>query len=161
MAQNCKEVIENRLQKVAELYLSEKTQSEIARMLGISEAQVSKDLKSKKRAWRELRAADFDERIAVELAKISLTEKTYWDAWERSKTNYKKKATKVKGKAGNDLPDYREHHEIEVIKDGDPRFLQGIERCIERRCKLLGLDAPIKSVIHDHSFLHFLMHTQE
>ncbi|MHC4984512.1 MAG: hypothetical protein ACYTF6_15275, partial [Planctomycetota bacterium] len=28
---------------------------------------------------------------------------------------------------------------------GDPRFLAGVQWCIERRCKILGLDAPTKA----------------
>jgi hypothetical protein len=30
---------------------------------------------------------------------------------------------------------------------GDPRFLQGVACCIDRRCKLLGLDKPDKVTI--------------
>jgi hypothetical protein len=30
-------------------------------------------------------------------------------------------------------------------RDGNPAFLAGVMSCIERRCKLLGLDAPVKS----------------
>jgi hypothetical protein len=29
-------------------------------------------------------------------------------------------------------------------RDGNPAFLAGVMSCIERRCKLLGLDAPVK-----------------
>lgn len=29
---------------------------------------------------------------------------------------------------------------------GDTKFLAGVQWCIERRCKLLGLDAPSKSI---------------
>ena len=28
---------------------------------------------------------------------------------------------------------------------GDPRFLAGVQWCIERRCKIIGIDAPTKS----------------
>jgi hypothetical protein len=30
-------------------------------------------------------------------------------------------------------------------RDGNPAFLAGVMSCIERRCKLLGLDAPAKA----------------
>ena len=33
------------------------------------------------------------------------------------------------------------------MRDGDPRFLEGIFKCIDKRCKMLGLDAPAKQEI--------------
>ena len=33
-----------------------------------------------------------------------------------------------------------------VYQVGDSRFLDGIYKCIERRCRLLGLDAPFRAV---------------
>ena len=33
------------------------------------------------------------------------------------------------------------------MKKGEPRFLQGVHGCIERRCKILGLDAPRKQEV--------------
>jgi hypothetical protein len=40
-------------------------------------------------------------------------ERTYWEAWQLS-----------------------------LHRDGNPAYLEGVFRCIDRRCKLLGLDAP-------------------
>ena len=30
-------------------------------------------------------------------------------------------------------------------RDGNPAFLQGVLNCIDRRCKLLGIDAPTRT----------------
>lgn len=32
--------------------------------------------------------------------------------------------------------------ELLEARDGDPRFLEGIRKCIQDRCKLLGIQAP-------------------
>lgn len=55
---------------------------------------------------------------ATELTRIARLETTYWDAWERSA-----------GKKGA----------------GNPAYLQGVQWCIDRRCKILGIDAPLKT----------------
>ncbi len=33
-------------------------------------------------------------------------------------------------------------------RNGNPAYLSGVQWCIDRRCKLLGLDAPIKAQIN-------------
>lgn len=102
---------------IAEYYLHGMYQYEIAEEIGLDQATISRDLKAIQKEWLKSTLRDFDELKAQELAKIDDLEITYRDGWNTSKDE-------------NTV--------------GDPRFLNGIDRCIERRCKLLGLDAPIK-----------------
>jgi hypothetical protein len=165
MPQNSNKDIQIRRYKTSNLYLSGKKQSEIAIELGVSISQVSLDLKHLRVLWAKESIAAVSVKVAEELAKIDNLERQYWEAWAKSTKDHTKTINKAKGKTASKIPDYSEITETEVIKDGDPRFLQGIERCIERRCKLLGLDAPAKIKadveINEHSFIHFLMHTNQ
>lgn len=92
-------------------------------------------------AYRENHALEVDRARAVELARINKLERTYWDAWEKSLLEAKR--TKTSTKSGGDST--AEVQRIERL--GDPRYLDGVQWCIERRCKLLGVDAPEK---HEH-----------
>lgn len=162
MPQSPKKDIEKRRHRISQLYLTGKRQWEIASTVGVSRSQVSLDLKHLRSEWAKQAIQAIDVRIAEELAKIDNLETRFWDAWEKSIKNHQKVTNKIKGKAIAMDPDYREVTDTEVINYGDPRYLQGVERCIERRCKLLGLDAPIKNttkIVDEHSFLSFLMYT--
>ncbi len=127
--------IAQRRDKVTEYYLKGKKQSEIAEMLGVTQATVSLDLKAIRDMWLESSLRDFDELKAQELAKIDELEAAYWAAWERSLGDVQTKTLR-----GN------KSDQVKTIKleeqNGDPRFLQGVERCIQKRCELLGLTAP-------------------
>lgn len=129
--------------RIAELYLRGINQHTIAAELGISQGQVSLDLKSIRKEWLDSSLFDFNARQAEELAKIDNLEATYWTAWERS---LKDVSTKTK-RAFKSLASEASSNEIsETVqqKTGDPRYLEGIRWCIDKRCEILGLNAPIK-----------------
>ena len=102
---------------MARLYCQGMRQIDIAEMLGISQSQVSYDLKRIQKRWQTECIEAISQGKARELARIDELERTYWGAWFNS--------TKAR-------------------KD-NPAFLQGVMTCIDKRCKLLGLDAPIKT----------------
>ena len=74
-------------------------------------------------------------------------ERTYWAAWERSCAVAEVRTAKVTrppdaiGADGTVTPGTTrtETSKREVVQCGNPAFLRGVERCIEKRCKLLGL----------------------
>ncbi len=72
---------------------------------------------------------NINEAKAKELARVDHLEREYWEAWERSVGEHRTKTLKTE--------------EI----NGDPRYLSGIQWCINKRCELLGLDAPSKTDI--------------
>jgi len=125
---------------IASLYAKGQSQAAIAEKLGLSRQQISFDLKKIQQRWRDASLRDFDERKAEELAKIDHLEREYWSAWADSKGTHK--VTSVKSKRGpRTIREISVHSEDQV---GDPRFLQGVERCIEQRCKIFGVYAPLK-----------------
>jgi hypothetical protein len=80
----------------------------------------------------------FDQRQAEELAKLDHLEKEYWEAWEHSKQERQRTRTrKASGQAPSESAELTKEK-----RDGNPKFLDGVLRCIDRRCALQGLNAP-------------------
>jgi hypothetical protein len=136
----------NQLAQIAMMYVRGDSQWSIAKHFGLSQQQISVDLKSLEQEWRQSALRDFDDLRGVQLAKIDELEREYWTAWEKSKkpiTKTRQEATPKRNRAtGESVPT-----PDKIIKEvresvGDPRWLDGVHKCIERRCKLLGLDAP-------------------
>jgi hypothetical protein len=134
--------------KIARWYLEGQTQAEIGRKLGLTQQQISLDLKAIRKQWLDSALRDFDEARAQELAKIDRLEATYWESWQRSLEPTQTKTQYIRaGEGGQPAPERATLHTAPGT--GDPRWLQGVQWCIDRRCKLLGLDAPEK---HEHGF---------
>jgi len=135
---------ENDLQEIARLYLKGWSQHDIEtyiarnRDYGISRQMVGYDLKAIQKRWLASSVRDFDEARAQELAKLDELERVAWDAYELSKEPIikRKTAKKVDGET-------TEATQEVSLGYGDPRFLDKVSWCIDRRCKLLGLDTQI------------------
>ncbi len=134
--------------ETARLYLQGWLQIDIAKKQGVEQSTISDDLAAIRKQWLASAIRDFDEARAQELAKIDILEIEYWQAWQRSLKSKKTETAKTSsGKIRQDEASVKEE-----FRDGDPRFLAGVERCIERRCKLLGLDA-VTSGSEDKPFI--------
>ena len=126
---------EQRRETIAGLYLRGAYQSAIARQVGVSQQQVSYDLNVIRKQWLASTLRDFDAAKALELAKIDEAERAYWAGWERSCQQREVTLTKrTTGQAPRDEASIRRETPV-----GDPRFLDGVMRCIAQRCDLLGL----------------------
>jgi hypothetical protein len=129
------------LVKIQGLYFEGKTQAEIAVELQITQQQVSYDLKTLQTRWTQQANAKIDEAKAKELAKLDNLEREYWAAWLDSKKEFRgTTAERTRGKNFGTKVQIKKER-----RDGDPRYLDGVMSCIERRCKILGLDAPTKA----------------
>jgi len=146
---------------IADLYLQGWLQADIADKLKINQSTVSRDLRALQAEWLESALVDFDDAKARELAKVDRLEREYWRAWERScedaETTVKKtkgavKKTVIKKEDGDEedgKSKFVSERPAEVSQTakgqaGDPRFLAGVQWCIDKRCKVLGIDAPVK-----------------
>jgi len=127
---------------IAKLYLKGELQADIAEQLGISQSTVSRDLSAIQKQWQEANSHDINERKSMELAKIDNLELEYWDAWKRSQEDAELRTKKAVETNGETRKEAQERIEGQV---GNPAFLRGIEWCINKRCELLGLDAPKKT----------------
>lgn len=143
----------------------------------ISISTISSYVKDFLKDHKAERLEALDDQKRSELIKLDKLEQTYWEAWERSlaiittknsggwEAGIDTSALKVgistlaldeeenkvvKGhtpKANATRKNKKYVNYTETVSIGDVRFLMGIERCIDKRCKLMGLDAPI--VIED------------
>jgi predicted transcriptional regulator len=133
------------LKLTAEMYIRGKTQYEIASELGISQGQVNYDLKAIQAQWRESTTMNLDEAKGRELARLDELERTFWNAWEASKMERTKSRQETDGSKKDGKLTVKKASTEKEQRDGNPAFLAGVLSCIDRRCKLLGLDAPTKS----------------
>lgn len=130
---------------VADLYVKNMTYREIAqeinksRHYNITFQTVSNDIKLLLDRWRETHDQKIDLYMIEQLKKLDKVEKEYWDAWERSKEEFRKVATKGKGVAGKDKPQYQEKSITTEERNGNPAYLAGVRQIIKDRCELLGM----------------------
>jgi hypothetical protein len=125
--------------EIAHLYLRRWTQAEIGAKLGLSRQQVGYDLEAVRKDWLESSLMDFNAKRAEELARIDRLEREAWECFERSKQGHETTTTEqITGGDG-------ERTRAAIRKEdehGDPRYLAGVQWCVEQRCKILGLHAP-------------------
>jgi predicted transcriptional regulator len=126
---------------IADLYLQGLRQMDIAERLNMTQQMVSYDLQAVQKQWRERTALDIDEAKRQELAKIDRLEREYWSAWDESRGKRTVTSKKMSEASGTKRAEASTREEDML---GDPRFLAGVQWCIDRRCKILGVDAPTK-----------------
>lgn len=150
--------IERDRRQIADWYLQGWKQAEIAEKINededrdytLTQQMISYDIGRLVTLWRESSLVDIDDAKARELAKINHLELTYWQAWLRSCEDAETVVKKTKGvvrKADAGDGSFVQERPAEVNQTskgqaGDPRFLAGVQWCIDRRCKILGIDAP-------------------
>lgn len=154
MAKRTKGERETDLIEIAELYLKGETMQSIAtqisaqRHYSIGRSTIYNDLQVLHARWKESQLVDFDAAKAKELTRIDKLESEYWFAWSRSLRQSEEILTERiqdnlqnQGNAG--VGHVREKvKKREITTYGDPRYLQGVQWCIDKRCKIFGLDAP-------------------
>jgi hypothetical protein len=116
---------------------------------------VAADMVEIRERWRAQYLANFDDVKAQELARLDRLELAYWteydkskqdkdtietvkvnDEWEAAKNKTNPADTKASGYSRT-----RVKHTREKML-GNPVYLQGVQWCIQQRCKILGLDSP-------------------
>lgn len=142
----------------ARLYLLGYTQAAIAQALNLNISTVRRDLSIVEEKWTKAGVMNLNEMRLRELTRIDILEFEYWQEWQKSKEPLKSKTAKQTKRAGQGKNGKRAEGENEesaglidvestaLVKTeerlGNPAYLAGVERCIEKRCKLLGLNAP-------------------
>ena len=133
-----------RRQQVSELYLQCLSMAEIGVKVGVSAVTVYKDICWAREQWRT-RCADAIEALKQkELGRIDHLEIEYWRGYKRSCRD----AVTVTHETGSGTLGHGELGQIDKRKTqivgqaGDPRFLDGVGKCIEQRRRIVGMDAP-------------------
>lgn len=141
--------VAERRQEVAKLYVRGYYQAEIADSLGVCRTLICKDLAAIQEEWAKENVQNLNAVKVRELEKLDQIEREAWRAWERSqKDEETTKKTNIELRSSDDagtvhVPADKTEHTLKG-QAGDPRFLDQIQKVIERRCRLLGLDAPTK-----------------
>ncbi len=142
---NTNDAVQKRRVTVSEMYLAGKTQYQIALEVGVTRQQISQDLKRIRQEWRSSTLHNFDEKVGLELAKLDQVEHDAWVAWGDSIGTHVV-TTQKNGEHGLETT-------IRTEKlAGDPRYLHIILDCVEKRCKMLGLFAAVKSSVEVTSY---------
>ncbi len=128
---------------VAVHYLAGKSLRQIAdwfaknRPYVVTIGTVSRDMEQVRIIWRERAAQLVGERKAEELARLDRIEAEAWEAWERSKKDATKKFGKRQTPAGGVALETVGQETFQ--RDGNPKFLELVARCVEKRLDVLGL----------------------
>lgn len=134
--------LEAELAIVAELYLKGTPVKDIANAIGVTGARGSQLVTQIRERWCELYLQNFDQIYAEQLAKIDRLEAEYWAAWQRS-LEIRIKTVEVNATGGPGGGRSEDRTEKEDPR-GVPAYLDGVMKCIEKRCQLLGLEPPRK-----------------
>jgi hypothetical protein len=127
--------------EISRLYLQRWTQAGIGERLGLSRQQIGYDLEAIRQEWLASAVMDFNARKAEELARIDRVEAEAWAAWEKSKNGREIATPEQTGGDGDRTRAATRKEE----QQGDPRYLACVQWCVEKRCRLLGLNAPTET----------------
>lgn len=145
------EIIERlSLQGLSEVGIAERLQEITQESYLLTQQQISDALSKVRKRWREEPTGDLLEERNRMISENNAVKQEYWIAWHKSQQEAKTKSIKNKGgtadaKAGGALEKTLRTEE----RDGDPRYLQGVERCLERYARLMGLEKPQKIAFTD------------
>jgi len=144
--------VEERRTRLARLVrtMDRPTLGVLAAQLNVSMSTIRKDMKAVRREWRQERMRDWQEHLDEELAKLDLAEQEAWRAVavaQRPRTMMRRVTRPVQETTptGDTITRMRVTEEIEVVEpEGgtDLAALGLILKVMERRAKMLGLDAP-------------------
>lgn len=128
--------------------------AELAKMrpYNITPRQISYDIETLHKRWRKSQLVDYDAAKAKELAHLDELEKEYWIAWQNSlkKEEIVQSETIQDGSSfrGTDGPVKKRNRarKTERSSYGEAAYLQGVQWCIEQRCKILGLSSTTQNI---------------
>ena len=147
---------ERDLVEIGRLCLKGYSQAEIAEVLNadpargytITQQTISRDVAEIRKRWEAEYKASRNALVAEQLRRLADIERQAHEEWERSKLNWSGKAQRVKGQASDGAGKVRPNEVEQTTKEegrlGDPRYLDVLLKAIDRKAKLLGLDAPAK-----------------
>lgn len=146
---------EQDLPYIAQLYVRGIPVTEIAQAVEQKRAweivcttdSVKKDITRIRQEWINSSLVEFNERRAMELAHLDTLEAAYWEAWQDSRTTKRVAENVIETEQviiAGEIKNLETTSNKEIISpgDGNPLYLQGVERCIDKRCKILGLLSP-------------------
>ncbi len=141
-------------ERIAYWVLRGHTYKDVASLVGVKSTQtVWASIQRCLAYWQEKMFENINKYVAMEIATTLSVQAEAFAAWERSKLPAEtERTTKAAFPDSEDNPwllvDTESQHTVKG-QAGDPRFLAIIDKCIERRCKILGLEAPQRLALTD------------
>jgi hypothetical protein len=132
--------LESRRVEIMRRYLEGQTQYKIGRDLQLDQSTVARDLRTIRETWVDRQMESFSLHKAEALARIDNLEREAWEAWHRSQAEFN---SSMREQISGDKNQTR-HMQRRARAVGQAAYLAAIQWCIDRRIKLLGLDAPHK-----------------
>lgn len=127
--------------EIVRRWLQGEPQESIAASLGITQQQVSLDIKIARQRWKDAQVAHVDDHINKTIAEIELVKQEAWKAWEDSK-----------GLKQISVQEVTQTGEKEVVKHsirkeqmtGNAAYLNQVLNCIEDISELRNLPTELK-----------------
>lgn len=113
----------------------------------ISRSQVRDDIHLLLKRWREEGIGLLGSAVDVALRKLDALEADLWDEWDKSKTAQTRTSLRRKTRGGQPTgtgPAETDQSAVTTSAVGNPAIVRAILEVIDRRAKLLGLDAPAR-----------------
>lgn len=158
-------------ERIVELKIQGWGQCDIAEKLGLSQPTVARELKAFALEARRQMLRTISDHKATELARLNRIEAELWVAWEKSKTEGRKRSSQwvvpAEPTEGDPTPAPVLVCTSLTVETGagNPRHIAAILTVVDRRIKLLSLDVPIKmelpSSLGDVSKMTVEQRTQE
>ena len=133
--------LDSRRRQVAHLYCTGRTMWELAEIFNVSAVTIHNDMKAVRAQWQEETKQETAAWAYQQIIKIDKIESAAWEGWDRSVGDHSK--TTIETFSGG-RGDSQKHVVVDEPIAGDPRFLAVVLNCVQRRCAMLGLDAPEK-----------------
>lgn len=136
---------EDDLARVAKLDRRGYSQAEIAKVIGVSQPQISEDLKTIRQHYRQMANATYAEKVEEKRAQLREVRAQAWVAWEKSKKDGTRWAEEVTTSATGDRTKTTD------VKEGrlpDATYLRVIIETLRDESALDGLNQPQKLNIH-------------
>jgi predicted transcriptional regulator len=130
-----------------------KSQDQIAKTMGVSQRQISADLKELRARWRKSALADIGELVAQQRAEITELIREAYAEWERSKVD---KSEETRERVANEAKSAEGATPLSAARTrlrattktsggiGNPQFLSIIREALADERALLGLNRPTK-----------------
>lgn len=127
---------------IAHWHAQKQTQFWMAEKLGLSQGQISYDLKIVRQAWRQMFLRDYDDHMAGIIATIDAVEAEAWRAWELSLQSQER--TVMQSMMGDDgkTPVPVGHTSERVPGTGDPVWPGIVLECVKLRLDIIWRGAP-------------------
>lgn len=128
---------EEHLTTANELWRKGYNQYQIARMLNVSQAQVSKDLAEVRKRYLSSQMASAQETIAIQLEHYRDIRRELWEAWERSKAD-SVETTEDEGTSGR-AGVFQRSSKTTKSRLPDSAYVNAILKTLQMEAQLLGL----------------------